>query len=175
MRMRGFRLVVPAVIAALATALVVAATGGARTEQGHKRTAHHPNLLRANLTGAREVPGPGDPDGRGNAVVKLLPRFDAVCFHLGWRNIGTPTAAHIHQGRKGVAGPVVVLFFSGQPDHKGCVNDVDRDLIRAIRRHPRDYYVNIHTTEFPNGAIRGQLKRAGHRHHGQRHKRGRHS
>ena len=172
MRLKKFRLVAPAVIAALATALVVSTTVGANQRQGHKRHAHHPNLLRASLSGANEVPGPGDPDGRGRAAVKLLARFDAVCFRLQWRNISTPTAAHIHKGAKGVAGPIVVTLFSGQADHVGCVNDVDRGLIRAIRRNPRDYYVNIHTTEFPDGAIRGQLKRAGHRHRGNhRHKR----
>ena len=165
MRTKTFRLVAPAVLAALATALVVSTTVGANQKQG-QRHAHHPNLLRASLSGANEVPGPGDPDGRGRAVVKLLPRFDAVCFRLQWRNIGTPTAGHIHQGAKGVAGDIVVPLFSGQADHVGCVNDVDRGLIRAIRRNPRDYYVNIHTTEFPDGAIRGQLKRAGHRHRG---------
>jgi hypothetical protein len=40
----------------------------------------------------------------------------------------------------------------------GCV-DVDRDLLNAIRKRPEQYYVNVHTREFPEGAVRGQLER----------------
>jgi hypothetical protein len=126
-------------------------------------------LLAASLKGAKEVPGPGDPDGRGRAFVRL--GGGRACFVLEWSKISAPIAAHIHKGQAGVAGPVVVLFF--QPGANaaslpgtlsavaGCV-DVDRGLARKISSHPRDYYVNIHTTDFPDGAIRGQLHRAGH-------------
>jgi hypothetical protein len=41
----------------------------------------------------------------------------------------------------------------------GCVGDQSPALLRAIRRHPADYYVNIHNLEFLPGAIRGQLRR----------------
>jgi len=167
MRTRGFRLVALAVLTALATALAISATVGAHPKRFH-RAHFHPNLLTARMTGAQEVPGPGDPDGRGRAVLKLLPHFDAICFRLSWRNIENPIAAHIHRAPRGVAGDIVVtLFTNGQADRKGCVNDVDTSLIRAIRSHPRRYYVNIHNAAFPDGAIRGQLKRFGpHRHHG---------
>jgi hypothetical protein len=166
MRTRGFGLVALAVLAALVTAVAISTTVGAHPKRFH-RAHFHPNLLTARMTGAQEVPGPGDADGRGRAVIKLLPHFDAVCFRLSWRNIENPTLAHIHPGRRGVANPPVVTLFSGQADRKGCVNDVDASLIRAIRRNPRRYYVNIHNGVFPDGAIRGQLRRFGpHRHHG---------
>jgi hypothetical protein len=38
----------------------------------------------------------------------------------------------------------------------GCVSAA-RDLIKTIRMNPSNYYVNVHTTDFPDGAIRGQL------------------
>jgi hypothetical protein len=166
MRTKTLKLVAVAVLAALATALALTATSGAR----HNRHGAHQNPLTANLRGSEEVPDPGDPDGRGKALVQLLPRFGAVCFRLEWRNIEDPTRAHIHRGAKGVAGPIVVEFFeadAGNVRPRGCTEGVDEGLIREIRRNPRGFYVNIHNAEFPAGAIRGQLKRTGrHRGHG---------
>jgi hypothetical protein len=133
------------------------AGGGGGHDDRPKRHA-----LRANLTGAKEVPGPGDPDGRGSAKVVL--KKDRVCFTVSWRNIDAPTAAHIHVGSASVAGPVVVGLLSvpapglGAPVSSigGCA-DAEPDLVAAIRRDPRNYYVNIHNVAFPAGAIRGQL------------------
>lgn len=120
----------------------------------------------ARLSGAEEVPGPGDEDGSGRAVVRLNAKAEKVCFTLRWRDIGSPTMAHIHEGAKGVAGDIVVgLFMSTTPlpdtIHKvsGCVSDVDAELIQDIKRNSSDFYVNIHNEDFPGGAIRGQLKK----------------
>jgi CHRD domain len=122
-------------------------------------------VLSARLTGEAEVPGPGDPNGVGSARIRLGDR--RVCFTLRWSRIAPPTAAHIHVAPPGVAGPVVVPLFAapeGLPPElsgvSGCVAGVDPGLIRAIRRHPRQYYVNIHNAVFPDGAIRGQLHHA---------------
>jgi hypothetical protein len=126
-------------------------------------------LLSARLSGANEVPGPGDPDGRGRAFVRL--QGTRACFVLQWSKISAPTAAHIHVGEAGEPGPVVVLFFEPEPNAAslpdtlssaaGCV-DVDRGLARKIAANPHKYYVNIHTADFGPGAIRGQLHRARH-------------
>lgn len=122
--------------------------------------------LRAFLSGDQEVPVPGgpavgDPDGRGLALVKL--RRERVDFALAWIGVN-PVLGHIHRGGFGVNGPVVVGFFDTPVPSTifalaGTVRDVDQDLIREIRRNPRGFYVNLHTAEFPGGAIRGQLKR----------------
>jgi hypothetical protein len=112
----------------------------------------------ANLTGAAERPGPGDPDGRGSAFISLNRTAGEVCFLLNWRRISTPTAAHIHVGNRTEAGPVVVTLFQGTPVAAGCVS-APRALISQINATPRKYYVNIHTADFPDGAIRGQLRR----------------
>jgi CHRD domain len=45
----------------------------------------------------------------------------------------------------------------------GCVT-VAATLAADILAHPKAYYVNVHTGDFPAGAVRGQLKRL-HRHH----------
>jgi hypothetical protein len=110
-------------------------------------------LLVTRLTGAAEVPDPGDPDGSGVAAVLLLPDHGKVCWAIRVRNVAPLTAAHIHVGAAGVAGPVVVPL---DPPHFGCV-DADGGLIRQIIRRPSNYYVNVHNVPFPDGALRGQL------------------
>jgi CHRD domain len=116
----------------------------------------------ATLTGAAEVPGPGDADASGTALITLNQGQGQVCFELSWAGIdGTVFAAHIHVGPAGVAGPVVVPLFvgvalSGTDSASGCVS-ASEELIKAIRHDPANYYVNIHSDVFPAGAIRGQL------------------
>jgi CHRD domain len=114
------------------------------------------------LTGAAEVPGPGDPDASGTASITLNQGLGQVCFDLSWAGIdGTVTAAHIHVGSAVVAGPVVVPLFSGAfagtDSASDCVSGASEELIKAIRHDPANYYVNIHSDVFPAGAIRGQL------------------
>jgi hypothetical protein len=115
------------------------------------------------LTGAAEVPGPADPDASGTAYITLNQGQGEVCFALSWQDIdGTVVASHIHQAPAGIAGPIVVPLFTGASfastgSTSGCISGVSEDLIKDIRHNPADYYVNIHSTVFPAGAIRGQL------------------
>jgi hypothetical protein len=114
------------------------------------------------LTGAAEVPGPGDPDGSGTALLRLNPGLGQVCFELSVSDITLPaTGAHIHVGTATEAGPVVVGLIP--PDasgtSSGCVS-ADADLIKAILQNPENYYVNVHTVPlYAAGAIRGQLSK----------------
>jgi CHRD domain len=114
------------------------------------------------LTGAAEVPGPGDPDATGQAAITLNQGRGEVCFDISWADIdGTVFAAHIHVGTATQAGPVVVTLFTGAfggtDAASACVDGVDPALIKAIRQDPSRYYVNVHSTVFPGGAVRGQL------------------
>lgn len=119
--------------------------------------------MSADLTGAAEV-GPGDPDGSGTMELTLNQGQGEICFALDVDDIVSPTRAHIHRGEAGVNGPVVVFFFDTViPDpipvaFDGCV-DVEKDLVKEIRQHPEQFYINIHNSEFPGGAIRGQLSK----------------
>jgi hypothetical protein len=145
---------------ALATSAALAATLLATVAiAGYAGT--DPNKLRAGLTGATEVPGPGDPNGSGNALITLRPGTERVCFNISFSGIGRALAGHIHKGPPGVAGPIFVGLFersSGRTSPaRGCVNDVSHPKIRAIRAHPRRFYVNLHTASHPDGAIRGRL------------------
>ena len=125
-----------------------------------RRTDAEPVALAATLSGEDEVPGPGDPDGSGAAMVLLDQAQSEVCHLIVVRDILLPaTGAHIHVGAAGVAGDIVVPLEAPGEDgaSASCVSDVDPDLIAAIVADPAGYYVNVHTTDFPAGAIRGQL------------------
>jgi len=108
------------------------------------------------LSGAGEVPGPGDPDGRGRAVIRVDTSDGEICYLLLARGIDAATAAHIHVGATDVAGPVVqALEAPSDGSSRACVdNDA---LAAAIAANPTNYYVNVHNVAFPAGAVRGQL------------------
>jgi hypothetical protein len=119
-------------------------------------------IMEAKMKGSEEPSG-GDPNGKGTAEVLANKKKKKVCFELTYRKIEEPFAAHIHKGKEGVDGPIVVPlveepFPSGE---SGCVKKVDRGLIRKITKKPQNYYVNVHNDDFPGGAIRGQLSLLG--------------
>jgi hypothetical protein len=116
------------------------------------------------LTGEAEVnaagvPNQGDLDGTGTASLTFNPGLEQVCFELSVEDITLPaTAAHIHGGPVTAPGPIVVPLTAPDAtgESSGCVS-ADRTLILSIMRNPQDYYVNVHNTDFPPGALRGQL------------------
>ncbi len=111
------------------------------------------------LSGAAEVPGPGDTDGSGTASVTVNAGQRQLCFKLSVSSIAAATAAHVHIGGKTVAGPVSVgLTAPTDGKSSGCVT-ITRDLAQAIIKDPANYYVNVHNAEFPAGAVRGQLSK----------------
>lgn len=112
--------------------------------------------LTATLTGAEEVPGPGDEDGSGEAKITLDPAASEICFVVVVKDIATATAAHIHTGAKGVAGDIRVTFDPPASGRLGCV-DVEASLLKSIGDQPSNFYVNVHNADFPGGAVRGQL------------------
>ncbi|MEO6651805.1 MAG: CHRD domain-containing protein [Ilumatobacteraceae bacterium] len=94
----------------------------------------------------------GDPDGTGSAEVQFDTVTGVICSDLVTTNISAPTAAHIHRGVAGSTGPVVVTLDLAN----GCT-DNDPALVRSIVDAPSDFYINVHNTDYPNGAIRGQV------------------
>jgi hypothetical protein len=115
--------------------------------------------LTTTLTGAVEVPVPGDPDGAGTARLTLNAGREQVCYELVVSGIAPATAAHVHEAPAGSAGGVVVgLEAPADGSSTGCVH-LDRSEILDILRDPENYYVNVHNAAFPGGALRGQLGR----------------
>lgn len=111
------------------------------------------------MRGSEEVPGPGDTDGYGVTRVKVNTDNNDVCVRIRVFDIQTATAAHIHKAKVGEAGPVVVTLPTPDSEGKarGCAV-VDDAVANDLANNPSNYYVNIHNQEFPNGAVRGQLR-----------------
>jgi CHRD domain len=146
------RMTATAIVLGVATlALIAAGTAVAKTTQ-----------LQAELNGASEVPGPGDPDATGTAgmVLKEKPGKPkgTICFVITFQG-AAPIAGHIHQGAAGTDGPIVVPLFESAvtgPIFDDCVK-AKRRVVKKIAKSPEGFYVNLHSDEFPGGAIRGQL------------------
>jgi 5'-nucleotidase len=118
----------------------------------------------ANLSGNFEVPGPGDPDGAGSAEITFNRGQGRVCWTIEVSDITLPaTAAHIHRGSVGEPGPVVVTLGAPGADgvSEGCTTGVQRSLITSMTRFYERFYVNVHTSDYPAGAVRGQLMNRG--------------
>lgn len=122
--------------------------------------------LEAELIGGdAEVPDPGDPNGSGGARITINVQKEKVCFTIVVLEIILPAAAaHIHEGAAGVAGDIVVTLVppeeiggTGIGLSTGCVRNQPRPLLRDIKNNPDQFYVNVHTSDFPGGAVRGQL------------------
>jgi hypothetical protein len=114
--------------------------------------------LTASLNGKVEVPK-GDTDGFGSARITTSKAKGKVCFDITLSKVGSVSAGHIHKGAKGKAGGVVVALFGKATKHpKGCVTGVKKSVISDIESHPARYYVNVHNSAFPGGAVRGQLR-----------------
>ena len=100
---------------------------------------------------------------KGKAEVRLNAATGKVCWEFTLAKIdGKPNQAHIHKGKAGVNGPIVIDL---KPSFKGTSPRVSKkcvtakaSVVSAIRKSPSGYYANVHTTKNPGGAARGQLK-----------------
>ena len=154
----------------LAIALVACGGGGGGKDKtkvtinnpAPGQTAAAPISLKAALSGAEEVPGPGVKDGVGAFLIDIT--GSKGCYDLKATMGEKPTKAHIHQGAKGASGPVVVdlmpAFAPGEAAFtaKSCV-DLPGDTAAKLLADPAAYYVNVHSDAHSDGAMRGQLAR----------------
>lgn len=116
-----------------------------------------PDHFSADLTGATGAQTAGDPDGRGTAVLDLIPERSELCLTLQSSDIAPVTSVHLHAGAVGVSSPELASFTEPTAESPAACVTVSDQLIQEIRREPANYSVDVHTTEFPDGALRGQL------------------
>lgn len=147
---------------------------GAMLVQAVAASAQTSVVLRATLNGGEETPTPVLSGAVATAEVAVDPTNQELAVQMRVFNIPTgTTASHIHIASKGVSGPVVIDF----PIGRGVTGDFTlnfrvhdgpafharpeigintfADALQAIAAGQA--YVNIHTTTFPGGEIRGQL------------------
>ncbi|RDC58998.1 hypothetical protein HME9302_00175 [Alteripontixanthobacter maritimus] len=142
---------------ALTLAAAALTLGGCETLQ-EAYTETISSTYTAELRGANEVHR-GDLNGSGTAEISFADELKRVCWDLnGLKGLGPITGAHIHRGRAGVDGPVVLpLKQATEGGWRGCSTDTSW-VQRAFDEGLSNYYVNVHTAEYPKGAIRGQLR-----------------
>lgn len=117
-------------------------------------------ILTANLSGANEVgatgSGAGAPGGNGALRAEVNSETGDFCYTLYAERTSAPTMAHVHTGAAGTNGaPVITIDVTGKGSDM-CIA-IEPEKLKPILANPAGYYVNIHTADFPAGAIRGQL------------------
>jgi hypothetical protein len=152
--MRGLRLAVMTILLAVAA---LAASAGSATAAG---AGFHTFVV------ALSPQAPND-EGSGLAVVRINPTSDEVCYTINVAGIGAPTepagglgAAHIHDVATGQ------IFVDLDTDWMqtgldrfttiGCTTASGASL-DAVLANPAAYFVNVHTVEFPGGALTGVI------------------
>jgi hypothetical protein len=101
-------------------------------------------------------------DGSGSATVEINSDQNELCYDITLEGVKGPNAAHIHTGDEGESGDVVVdLAYEGDDSGTGgetCIDDVDEGVLEEISEEPKGHYLNVHTEELPDGAVRAQLE-----------------
>jgi hypothetical protein len=135
--------------------------------------------FRTNLSGAEEVADPPvETLARGQAIFQLSKDGTQLSYKLIVANIENVSMAHIHLAPAGVNGPVVAWLYPSSPPPQliegrfdgvlaeGVITADDlvgplagftmEDLIAEIGAG--NTYVNVHTSQYPAGEVRGQIR-----------------
>lgn len=132
--------------------------------------------FRASLSGSEEAP-PVDTNARGQAIFQLSRDGTFLRYQLNVANINNVLMAHIHLAPPGENGAVVAWLYPSAPPPilipdrvsgvlaAGVITAANLvgplagqtldDLIAEL--DAGDAYVNVHTSQFPGGEIRGQI------------------
>jgi CHRD domain len=136
--------IIPAPRGACPRSVLTAASGG--------------TAIQVFLTGEAEQPA-GDPVGTGTATIRVRRGQGQVCYRVQVQNITLPSAGmHIHRGADDVSGPIVVQMRApGASGSVSACSTASRAVVAQLLANRAGFYLNVHTTDFPGGAVRGQL------------------
>ena len=142
------------------------------------KAGHTNAVLTVELDGSAEVSDMddemvGDPTGMGMGYVFGVDGDQStLCYvfevsHVQLVPVGSGMAAHIHEGAYGENGPVVAALAGPEDGNAAdCLTEGEEGkfptgeagIVQRILNNPEDFYINVHNPQFPDGAIRGQLK-----------------
>jgi hypothetical protein len=113
------------------------------------------------LTPEAVSPGPGDTDGTGIVSFYGAEKSGNVVVYVNTEGLTPPLTVNLHHAPQGEAnGPLVTtLVEDATHDDPSRSFFLDRSLLRDINRNPGDYYIVVNSSQFPGGALRGQLER----------------
>ena len=140
---------------ALAMIAIATPVAAQKPRSSERETAR---VLAARLSGSNQALTPGDPKARGVALIRIYYTARRLCWRITVRDLAGATAAHLHKGEVGQAGPPMLTLSvpeNGEPA-QGCIA-VERAILRDMLLNPGSYHVNVHSSRYPTGAVRGQL------------------
>jgi hypothetical protein len=172
------RAVPPAVLASAALVALVSGCGGGRGKKAATTTATTTTsgktarttaattttapanakvtVVSGRLSAALVVPKKGPAQAVGTVVIRLDPKAQKACWKLTLSGVAGALSAHVHFGKAKQLGPVVIPLGDRYAP-KGCVLVPVRSL-DAVAKAPGSYYVDVHTTKYLDGAVRGPLR-----------------
>ena len=158
---------------AQAAASAAAKTGGG---SGTITSSIGQQTFRTTLSGNEEVPPKGT-QATGSAIFTTTTDEKSMSYRIRVINIDKVTTAHIHSGKIGQNGPVVVTLFQSKAAtttsspvkngilSQGTITSANlegplkgkqiSDLVKLI--NDGNAYANVHTKQNPKGEIRGQI------------------
>lgn len=164
--------------------IAATAVGSTAMASGNSNDGGHSGTLQVRLSGLQEDPQALSTTGQGGFRVQISERRQEISYRLSYSTLeAAVTQAHIHLGGAAQSGGISVFLCSNLgngpvgtqacpaapatvsgvlrpadvigPAGQGIAAGEFAELITAIRAGAT--YVNVHTTKYPAGEIRGQL------------------
>lgn len=111
----------------------------------------------ATLTGDPHRGGRGDPDGSGRARVSLHSGKNLLWLALTTSGVAPVTSCTSTRYRRPPRTRSSPPPPRTAPDPQAA--SPSAEVLRAVRKNPTGYYLEVHNAEFPDGALRGYLSR----------------
>ena len=142
----------------LRTALAAGLLATALVGCGQLRPAHKIDIYEASLSGAQEVP-PANTPATGAAEVMLNTNTNTLSWKVTYSGLtGAATGGHLHGPAPMGQNAGVMVPFTGNLDAQPMTGQATLTTQQVTALTSGQLYVNLHTAQFPNGEIRGQLR-----------------